>query len=173
VSGTAPERQTNRPPQHCQVLYASEIVAVCIRSGLKLFEGSSDEPFRLALAYQRVGRRVEALAEVEKLQTLVAAQSGRHELDSELLRLKGELLSGPGNSIAAQQCFQEAINIACRRSAKTFEFTATTELARLVAQKGSRNEAYMMLNEIYDRFTAGFDTRHLKEAKALLDKLRS
>jgi predicted ATPase len=110
---------------------------------------------------------------VEKLQTLAAAQSGRHELDSDLLRLKGKLLSGLGNSIAAQQCFQEAVNIACCRSAKTFELTATAELARLVAQKGSCNEAYMMLNEIYDWFTEGFDTRHLKEAKALLDKLHS
>jgi hypothetical protein len=30
-----------------------------------------------------------------------------------------------------------------------------------------------MLSEIYNRFTAGFDTAHLKDAKALLDELRA
>jgi hypothetical protein len=44
-------------------------------------------------------------------------------------------------------------------------------LARLLAKNGCRDEARSMLAEIYGWFTEGFDTRDLKDAKALLDEL--
>lgn len=42
-------------------------------------------------------------------------------------------------------------------------------LARLLEKQGHRDEARIMLSEIYNWFTEGFDTADLKEAKALLD----
>jgi predicted ATPase len=48
---------------------------------------------------------------------------------------------------------------------------ATTSLARLLDKQGRRDEARAMLAEIYGWFTEGFDTRDLKDAKALLDEL--
>ena len=45
-------------------------------------------------------------------------------------------------------------------------------LARLWQQQGKKAEARQMLAEIYGWFTEGFDTADLKEAKALLEKLR-
>jgi hypothetical protein len=48
---------------------------------------------------------------------------------------------------------------------------ATTSLARLLANQGCRDEARVMLAEIYGWFTEGFDTADLKDAKALLDEL--
>ena len=56
--------------------------------------------------------------------------------------------------------------------AKAWELCATTSLARLLRDTGRRDEARTMLAEIYDWFTEGFDTADLKEAKALLDRLR-
>jgi predicted ATPase len=44
-------------------------------------------------------------------------------------------------------------------------------LARLLASQGRRDEARLMLAEIYSWFTEGFDTADLKDAKALFDKL--
>ncbi len=44
-------------------------------------------------------------------------------------------------------------------------------LARLLAKRGQRDEARMMLAEIYNWFTEGFDTADLKDAKALLEEL--
>jgi predicted ATPase len=44
-------------------------------------------------------------------------------------------------------------------------------LARLLAKEGRLDEAHAMLAAIYNWFTEGFDTRDLKEAKALLDEL--
>ena len=44
-------------------------------------------------------------------------------------------------------------------------------LGRLRRDQGRRAEARDLLAPIYGWFTEGFDTRDLKEAKALLDKL--
>ncbi|MBV8054973.1 MAG: hypothetical protein JO071_07010 [Deltaproteobacteria bacterium] len=76
-----------------------------------------------------------------------------------------------GNDEAAVQCFHDAIDLARHQSTKSWELRATTSLARLLGKQGRRNEARMMLAEIYNWFTEGFDTADLKEAKALLDEL--
>jgi hypothetical protein len=46
-------------------------------------------------------------------------------------------------------------------------------LARLLAKEGDRDDARKMLADIYNWFTEGFDTADLKDAKALLDELKS
>jgi predicted ATPase len=52
-----------------------------------------------------------------------------------------------------------------------YELRATASLSRLLAKQGKGDEARMMLFEIYNWFTEGFDTADLKDAKALLDAL--
>ena len=95
--------------------------------------------------------------------------------DSEIHRLKGELLlrQDDSNAAEAQNCYERAIEIARKQSAKSWELRATTSLARLLAKQGRRDEARTMLAEIYGWFTEGFDTRDLKDAKALLDELNA
>ena len=44
-------------------------------------------------------------------------------------------------------------------------------MARRWRDQGKRNEARDLLSPVYGWFTEGFDTRDLKEAKALLDEL--
>ena len=44
-------------------------------------------------------------------------------------------------------------------------------MARLWRDQGKRNEARDLLAPVYGWFTEGFDTRDLKETKALLDEL--
>ncbi len=89
-------------------------------------------------------------------------------------RLEGELLlrQGYSNLEEAHRCFQRAIEIARRQSAKSWELRATMSLARLLDRQGKRNEARAMLAEIYGWFIEGFDTADLKDAKALLDELK-
>jgi predicted ATPase len=67
--------------------------------------------------------------------------------------------------------FREAIDIACSQDAKSLELRAATSLARLWQQQGRKEEARELLAPVYDWFTEGFDTRDLKDARALLDKL--
>ncbi len=44
---------------------------------------------------------------------------------------------------------------------------------RLLVTQDRRDEACVMLAEIYNWFTEGFDTTDLKDAKALLDELNA
>jgi predicted ATPase len=46
-------------------------------------------------------------------------------------------------------------------------------LARLWQQQGKKKKARELLAEIYGWFTEGFDTADLREAKALLEVLRT
>jgi tetratricopeptide (TPR) repeat protein len=96
-----------------------------------------------------------------------------HNNDAYLYRLHGELLlmTDSANAADAETSFRAAIATASKQSAKFAELPATTSLARLLAEYGRRDEARMMLAEIYGWFTEGFDTVDLKEAKALLDEL--
>jgi predicted ATPase len=87
--------------------------------------------------------------------------------------LKGRLLEGKFHLEEAENSFRTSIEIAQRQSAKSLELRATTSLARLLAKQGKRDEARATLAEIYNWFTEGFDTADLKEAKALLDELKS
>jgi predicted ATPase len=69
--------------------------------------------------------------------------------------------------------YREALEIAQRQSAKSWELRAVASLARLLRDTGRRGEARTMLAEIYGWFTEGFDTADLKDAKALLDQLNA
>jgi predicted ATPase len=95
--------------------------------------------------------------------------------EAEIHRLKGELLlrQDDTNTAEAQNCFQRAVEIARKQSAKSLELRATMSLARLLAKQGRRDDARAMLADIYGWFTEGFDTADLKDAKALLDELNA
>jgi predicted ATPase len=61
--------------------------------------------------------------------------------------------------------------VARRQQAKSLELRAVMSLSRLWQQQGKQKEAHDMLAEIYGWFTEGFDTKDLREAKALLEEL--
>ncbi len=77
------------------------------------------------------------------------------------------------NAGQAESCFQRAIEVARKQSAKSWELRATTSLARLLAQQNRCQEARTMLAEVYHWFTERFDTADPKAAKALLHQLRT
>ena len=89
--------------------------------------------------------------------------------------LRGELLlHAPGRqSETAESCFRSAFEIAGAQGARGWALRAMTSMARLLAERGERMQAYDLLNPIYVSFTEGFDTLDLKEAKTLLDELAS
>jgi predicted ATPase len=88
------------------------------------------------------------------------------------LTCRGDLRFKVGQTELAEADFREAIALAQKMLAKAWELRAATSLARLLASQGRRDEARMMLSDIYNWFTEGFDTADLKDAKALLDKLQ-
>jgi adenylate cyclase len=129
---------------------------------------------RLAKAYGDAGRLDQALSTLQEALAF-ADQNEERKYDCERLQLKGQLLLRQQETHAteAQLSFEHAIDIARQQGAKWFELRATTSLARLLASQGRRDEARAMLTTIYSWFTEGFDTADLKDAKALLDELRT
>jgi predicted ATPase len=99
-----------------------------------------------------------------------AEQTGMKVAEAELHRIKGDLLVTT-DAVNAERCLRTAIGVAHRQEARLLELRATVSLARLLDTQGRREEAGMMLVEIYNWFTEGFDTADLKDAKALLDQL--
>ena len=77
------------------------------------------------------------------------------------------------NVVESEGCLCAAIDIARGQAARLFELRATVSLTRLMASQHRCDEAHAMLTDIYNWFTEGFDTLDLKEAKALLDQLRT
>src|SRR5215472_5853267 len=80
---------------------------------------------------------------------------------------------GRSNVEAAETSLQQGIAVSRTQGARGWELRASTSLARLWRDQGKRTEARDLLAPIYGRFTEGFDTPDLKEAKALLDALSS
>jgi predicted ATPase len=126
----------------------------------------------LAEAYMKTGRLDDGLSALTEA-LAVADEREARVYEAETHRLKGELLlkQDDSNVAEAKNCFQRAIEIARKQSAKSWELRATTSLARLLAKQGKRDKARTMLADIYAWFTEGFDTADLKDAKALLDDL--
>jgi predicted negative regulator of RcsB-dependent stress response len=83
------------------------------------------------------------------------AKTGEQLSSPSLHHVKGELLlvQNPSDVGEAQRCFRTAIEIARRQSARSKELRATTNLARLLAKQGRRDEACTVLAEIHGWFT--------------------
>jgi hypothetical protein len=92
--------------------------------------------------------------------------------EAEVRRACGEVARRRGDPGRARSCFEEAIAIARRQEALYWELRAACSLARLWAEAGERRRAQDLLAPVYGRFTEGFDTPDLQDAKALLDVLR-
>ena len=78
--------------------------------------------------------------------------------------------------LAATRCGQRkgisnVHRIARQQQAKSWELRAAMSLARLWRDQGKVQQARELLAPVYGWFTEGFDTRDLKEAKALLEEL--
>ena len=134
-----------------------------------------EKPYFLALlteAYGKVGQPEEGLKVLVEALAIVD-NTGERNWEAELHRCKGELLlMQQGQKVGeAEECFQQALNIARRQQAKSFELRAAMSLSRLWQQQGKQEEALQMLADIYGWFTEGFDTVDLQEAKALLEEL--
>jgi tetratricopeptide (TPR) repeat protein len=125
----------------------------------------------LAEAYMEAGRLDDGLSALTEALT-APDQNEERVAEAEIYRLKGELLLKQHDSNPeARRCFERAIEIARKQSAKSWELRATNSLVRLLAKQGRRDEARVILTEIYNWFTEGFDTADLKDAKALHDEL--
>jgi predicted ATPase len=126
----------------------------------------------LATAYASLEQRDDALRAISEAIEAIDRTNERW-CEAEVLRVGGEVaLLGPEQITAdAQTHFERALVVARRQRAKSWELRAAMSMARLWRDQGKRHEARELLAPVYGWFTEGFDTRDLKEAKALLEEL--
>ncbi len=127
----------------------------------------------LAEVYGATGQLDQGLAALDEAINQVET-TGERWWEAEIHRLKGHLLlsRAASSQAEAEGCFTQALEMARRHEARSLELRATTSLARLWQGQGKAAEARQVLAPVYDWFAEGFDTRDLKDAKALLDGLR-
>jgi len=124
----------------------------------------------LAQACAKSGQVEEGLSLLEEALAMIET-GGERLWEAEVHRVKGELLQSCGRVSEAEACFRQAIEVAHRQKAKSWELGATMSLSRLLQEEGRCEEARPLLSEVYGWFTEGFDTPDLKEARSLLDEL--
>lgn len=93
---------------------------------------------------------------------------------AEILRKRGEILLASdreNGKSEAENLFLRSIDISQRQRALSWELRSANSLARLWHQSGRTAHARDILSRVYERFTEGFATRDLIEAKSLLASL--
>jgi class 3 adenylate cyclase/predicted ATPase len=102
----------------------------------------------------------------------IVEETGIFFWEPELHRLRGDLLLADARQDeAAEASYQRAIDAGQRQGALPLELRAVTALARMWSKQSKRREAQKLLQPVYARFTEGFETTDLREAKVLLDEL--
>src|SRR5262245_40170944 len=152
------------------VAHLRQGLAAYLATGSKAFQPLGLQP--LVEAYGAGGHPDEGLHALAEALAVIETR-GLPYYGAELHRLKGALLLQQAVPDAAQAaaCFQQALAVARRQQARSWELRAAMSLARLWQSQDKRQEAYALLAPVYGWFTEGFDTADLQEAKALLEAL--
>jgi predicted ATPase/DNA-binding winged helix-turn-helix (wHTH) protein len=145
----------------------------CDRTGWRLsypeFKGA------LAQAFAGLGRLDAALGALEDgVASAGEGEDGQVWYVPELLRIKGEVLlqqAADQSAQAAEDCFNQAGEMAREQGALFWELRIALSLARLRITQGRDGEAKQILAPVYERFTDGYETTDLRAARALLDSL--
>ena len=126
----------------------------------------------LARAHSQLGQYDDAWRCIGEATKMVETTKERW-FEADVHRYGGEvaLLSSEPDAAKAQTYFERALAVARQQQAKSWELRASMSLARLWRDQGKVQQARALLAPVYGWFTEGFDTRDLKEAKALLEQL--
>jgi predicted ATPase len=123
----------------------------------------------LARAYTELSRYDDAWRCIGEAMRLAETTKERW-CETEVYRMAGEiaLKSSEPDAAKAQTHFDRALAVARQQQAKSWELRVAMSMARLWRSQGKVQQARELLAPVYGWFTEGFDTRDLKEAKALL-----
>ena len=129
----------------------------------------------LALGLAGTGRLNEALVALDDAMAADRKGADGHGWYApELLRIKGEVLlqqAADQSALAAEDCFDQAAQMAREQGALFWELRVALSVARLRVSQGRQHEARAPLASVYDRFTEGFATADLQAARTLLEEL--
>ncbi len=112
----------------------------------------------------------EGLKYIEEALDIIGEKS-ENPIIPEFFRLKGEvlLMNSSAKMSDAESLFRLAIDFSDRQKIKMFELRAAMSLYRLQQKNGKSEEGKQALSRSYKKFTEGFTTVDLLEAKRLLE----
>jgi predicted ATPase/class 3 adenylate cyclase len=128
----------------------------------------------LAKAYSELGQFDDAWRCIGEVLTTIETTKQRW-FEAEANRMAGEVArkSPEPDAAKAEAFFERALATARQQQAKSWELRTAMSMARLWRDQGKPRQARELLAAVYGWFTEGFNTRDLKEAKALLAELTS
>ena len=147
-----------------------------VSRGIDAYQGLNTPPvfwplliFMQAEICGRAGKPSQGLAVLAKVSEITGAAS-ESVLSVEFHRLTGDLLLAlsPDNQSEAEQCYLHAIDLAQEKGATMVELRAAICLSRLWRDQAKAEQGRRMLSSVYEKFTEGFTTADLIEARELL-----
>ena len=155
-----------------------------LREGIALMErGIADlaaigtafhRPHYLALLATLHAERGDSAAGLRTIQEAMdwAKRSGERVWKADLHRIEGDLLRLAGAPMpAVERCFTDALAVARRQRAKSFELRAATRLAGCWRERGKREDARALLAPVRAWFADGCWTPDVQDAQAMLETL--
>lgn len=127
----------------------------------------------LAEGLWKLGRLEEALDTISSaIETIKTSRE--YHFQPELYRVKGEILKEVhgNNSDGTEIAFQKAVDLSRAQHTKWLELRAVMSLSALWCAQGRKDAARLELQQIYEWFTEGFETRDLVEARNFLNQLQ-
>ncbi|TYO67014.1 transcriptional regulator [Bradyrhizobium hipponense] len=89
----------------------------------------------------------------------------------EMLRVKGDILAGAGDAVAAEDYLQKSLVLSRRQCALGWELRGAISLARVWRRTGRTGDARTLLAPIVARYQEGISTRDLVAANGILSAL--
>ena len=150
-----------------------------LTTGIAAFRSTGSTPWipirlaYLAMAHAELGKFDDAWCCIGDAMSEIETTEERW-YEAEINRVAGEiaLKSTDTDAAEAETYFERALAIARKQQAKSWELRAAMSLARLWRDQDKVQQARELLAPVYGWFTEGFETRDLKEAKALLEELK-
>jgi predicted ATPase len=166
---------------HVEIGRESNKLAQCFELILRLRRGSPEDALIAAAIEPRLDVvSTAALASLASRRVIPLPLPEFESRDSawslpELLRVDAEIalwLGGREASVVVEEKLSQALEIARKQSALSWELRSATSLAHLWRDLGRNSAAHDLLASTLDRFTEGFGTADLVRAKCLLDTCR-
>ena len=151
------------------------------RIGMDLYQGLNTPPvfwplilYLQAKIYGLTGNPEQGLSLVNQIPENLNGGSG-NTLLPEFFRLAGDLLLAlaPDNAAEAETWFQRALKITQDLQANMLELRVALSLSRLWREQGKGEQGDQLLRGILEKFTEGFTTADLMEARELLSNMQS
>jgi predicted ATPase len=130
-----------------------------------------DDPHYLALlaeAHLRAGDPEPGLAAAGEALTIARRENALY-YEPELHRITGALQAARGDDAAAEASLRAGLARAREQGSAVLELRIATDLARLISEPARAAEARAVVLAVQAGFKEGFETRDLREARALLE----